>query len=64
MHVQDNRNSLSRFSLLTNKLAFDLGAYDGKDTLLLVENSYKVVSVEANPKRCLAKLKPLAWVYG
>ena len=57
------QNILSNFLKLSNRLAFDLGAYDGKDTVFLVKNGYKVVSVEANPTRCLAKLKPLAWIY-
>lgn len=51
------------FATNIRKLAFDLGAYDGKDTLNLVAAGYNVVAVEANPYRFKTKLKPLAYVY-
>ena len=51
------------FAANTRKLAFDLGAYDGKDTLNLIAAGYNVVAVEANPYRFKTKLKPLAYVY-
>lgn len=57
------RNNIKQFIELPNKLAFDLGAYDGKDTINLMKAGYTVVSVEANPYRFKTKIKPLAYVY-
>lgn len=51
-----------KFTQLERPLAFDLGAYDGKDSLFLRNKGYKVVAVEANPKRYLCKIKPLSYL--
>jgi hypothetical protein len=55
-------NDTLKFTQLKRPLAFDLGAYDGKDSLFLRSKGYKVVAVEANPKRYLCKIKPLSYI--
>lgn len=52
-----------KFAQIERPLAFDLGAYDGKDSLFLRSKGYKVVAVEANPRRYLCKIKPLSYLY-
>lgn len=44
-------------------MAFDIGAYNGKDSITLRNNGYVVISVEANPIRFKQKIKPICYIY-